>query len=72
MTRSRFTLATTAIFAVTVGCGGYAPAGSLGAPDPAFARGITTADSLINASIGTLIPGAVFLVAVNAAAQSAQ
>jgi CubicO group peptidase (beta-lactamase class C family) len=31
--------------------------------DPAFARAITTADSLIAASIGTLTPGAVFLVA---------
>jgi CubicO group peptidase (beta-lactamase class C family) len=63
MTRSRFALATTAVFAVTAACGRYAPAGSLSAPDPALARGIATADSLIEASIGTLIPGAVFLVA---------
>jgi CubicO group peptidase (beta-lactamase class C family) len=45
------------------GCGGYTPAGSLGAPDPALARGIAVADSLIDSSIGTLAPGAVFLVA---------
>lgn len=62
MTPARFLATAAAIFAVSAGCGGYAPAGSLGAPDPALARGIATADSLINASTGTLIPGAVFLV----------
>jgi len=34
-------------------------------PDPALARGIATADSLIEAAVGTLTPGAVFLVAKN-------
>ncbi|MDP9205935.1 MAG: serine hydrolase [Gemmatimonadota bacterium] len=63
MTRSRFTLLTTAVFAVTSGCGGYAPATETGVSEPAVARGIASADSLITASIGTLIPGAVFLVA---------
>jgi serine-type D-Ala-D-Ala carboxypeptidase len=53
------------VFALTAGCGGYAPAGSLGAPDPALARGIASADSLIGAAAGTLIPGAVFLVSRN-------
>ena len=63
MTTSRFCFGAAAILATTVGCGGYVPAGSPVAPDPALARGIATADSLINSSIGTLIPGAVFLVA---------
>jgi serine-type D-Ala-D-Ala carboxypeptidase len=63
MKPSRFFVAAVAIFAVSVGCGGCAPSSSLGAPDPVLARRIATADSLINASIGTLIPGAVFLVA---------
>jgi len=43
-------------------CGGNAPVGAP-APDPALARGVAVADSLIESSIGTLIPGAVFLVA---------
>jgi Beta-lactamase class C and other penicillin binding proteins len=64
MTTSRFSFAAAAIVGATLGCsGGYVPAGSPVAPDPALARGIATADSLINSSIGTLIPGAVFLVA---------
>ncbi|MDQ6768620.1 MAG: serine hydrolase [Gemmatimonadota bacterium] len=63
--RSRFGFAAAAAFAVTGSCAPYAPAGSLAAPDPALARGIAAADSAINASIGTLIPGAVFLVARN-------
>ena len=62
MTRSRFALATAA-FTVAAGCRAYAPTGSLAASDPALARGIATADSLIDASLGRLIPGAVFLVA---------
>jgi len=64
MTTSRFFLAAAAVLAVTLGCGrGYVPAGSPVAPDAALARGIATADSLIDAAIGMLIPGAVFLVA---------
>ena len=49
--------------AVILGCAGYAPSAAPGAADPALARGITIADSLIESSIGTLTPGAVFLVA---------
>jgi serine-type D-Ala-D-Ala carboxypeptidase len=63
MTRIRFALGAPAAFALVAGCGRYAPGGSPGALNPPLARGIATADSLINASIGTLIPGAVFLVA---------
>jgi CubicO group peptidase (beta-lactamase class C family) len=62
MTRSRFALATAA-FTVAAGCRAHAPTGSLAGSDPALARGIATADSLIDASLGRLIPGAVFLVA---------
>jgi hypothetical protein len=60
MTRFRFLLATTVGCFVIPGCA-HAPAGAP-APDPALARGIAIADSLIESSIGTLIPGAVFLV----------
>ena len=63
MTRFRFLFATTLGSFSVLGCGGYAPAGSPGAPDPALERGVAIADSLIGSSIGTLIPGAVFLVA---------
>jgi CubicO group peptidase (beta-lactamase class C family) len=63
MTRFRFLFATTLSSSLVLGCGGYAPAGSPGAPDPALERGVAIADSLIGSSIGTLIPGAVFLVA---------
>jgi len=49
------------------GCArGYGAAGPQHvAPNSNFARGIETADSLIAAAIGTLTPGAVFLVAQN-------
>ncbi|HMH86382.1 MAG TPA: serine hydrolase [Gemmatimonadaceae bacterium] len=63
MTRFRFPFATTLGSFLVLGCGWYAPAGSPGAPDPALERGVAIADSLIGSSIGTLIPGAVFLVA---------
>jgi CubicO group peptidase (beta-lactamase class C family) len=63
MMRSRFILTSSAVFAVTAGCGVYAPAIETGVAEPGLARGIATADSLIAASIGSLIPGAVFLVA---------
>jgi len=46
-----------------IGCfGAYSRAPGI-VVDPALARGIATADSLINASIGRMFPGAVFLVA---------
>ena len=64
MKTSRFFLAATAVLGAIAGCSGsYVQAGSAVAPDATLARGIATADSLIDASIGTLIPGAVFLVA---------
>jgi CubicO group peptidase (beta-lactamase class C family) len=63
MMRSRFILTSSAVFAVAAGCGVYAPAIETGVAEPGLARGIATADSLITASIGSLIPGAVFLVA---------
>jgi CubicO group peptidase (beta-lactamase class C family) len=63
MVRFRAVFATILCLPAVPACGGYAPAGSPGATDPALARGIAIADSLIDASIGTLIPGAVFLVA---------
>jgi CubicO group peptidase (beta-lactamase class C family) len=62
MTRFRFLFATTVGSSVVLGCGGYTPSGSPGAADPALARGVAIADSLIDSSIGALIPGAVFLV----------
>src|SRR5438105_8328331 len=34
-------------------------------PDPALAAGITLADSLIENAVGSLVPGAVFLVSRN-------
>ncbi|MGZ3463872.1 MAG: serine hydrolase [Gemmatimonadaceae bacterium] len=61
MTRFRYLCATTVGCVVILGCA-QTPAGAP-APDPALARGIAIADSLIESSIGTLIPGAVFLVA---------
>ncbi|HYU51444.1 MAG TPA: serine hydrolase, partial [Gemmatimonadaceae bacterium] len=47
----------------TGGCRGHAPAPSTAGAAPALARAIASADSLINAAVGKLIPGAVFLVA---------
>ena len=57
---SRFLLATV----VATACARHATV-ELGEPDPALARGIAAADSMIDASIGRLTPGAVFLVAHN-------
>lgn len=58
-----FVLASVVIAAAS-GCGrGYTNPRSPIALDPGLARGIATADSLIIASLGTLTPGAVFLVA---------
>ena len=48
---------------VTGSCSGYVPPPSTPAADPARAAGIASADSLIDAAVGKLIPGAVFLVA---------
>jgi CubicO group peptidase (beta-lactamase class C family) len=62
MRRSQFFLAA-AVFTAAAGCRAYGPIVSLSAPDPALARGIAAADSLIAGSIGKLVPGAVFLVA---------
>jgi serine-type D-Ala-D-Ala carboxypeptidase len=54
------------VLATGPGCAvAYTPTRDTGVAEPALARAIGTADSLINASIGTLIPGAVFLVAKN-------
>ena len=64
MSNTRRSLFGIAIVWTGLGCSAAArhPGGSV-VPDPGFARGIATADSLIDASVGTLIPGAVFLVA---------
>jgi CubicO group peptidase (beta-lactamase class C family) len=69
MKASRIVLVVAGVIAIGV-CGscarGYGAAGqSQVALDPNLARGIATADSLIGAAIGTLTPGAVFLVAQN-------
>jgi CubicO group peptidase (beta-lactamase class C family) len=58
---SRFAFA--AIVWTVVGCGGI-PIPPVAGPvvDPSLARGIAVADSAIEASVGKLIPGAVFLV----------
>ena len=60
----RFAVTALSILA-TGGCRGHAPALSTAAADPALARAISSADSLINAAVGKLIPGAVFVVAKN-------
>lgn len=62
---SRIALAAAGALGAGIGCSGaYGPANSHAAAlDPTLARGIATADSLISASIETLTPGAVFLVA---------
>jgi CubicO group peptidase (beta-lactamase class C family) len=62
MTRLRFLFAATVGSFVIPACT-HAPVAFPRAPDPALARGIAIADSLIESSIGTLTPGAVFLVA---------
>ena len=65
MTRFRISLGITVFLAAASGCVGHAPAGSPRLSDPALARGIASADSLIGVAVGTLIPGAVFLVSRN-------
>ena len=49
--------------AVAACAGSYARVPEAGVAGPELSRGIAVADSLIKASIGTLMPGAVFLVA---------
>jgi CubicO group peptidase (beta-lactamase class C family) len=64
MKTTRTFLAASVVVGVIVGCGqAYTVASSPVAVDPALARGVATADSLISSAIGTLTPGAVFLVA---------
>jgi CubicO group peptidase (beta-lactamase class C family) len=65
MTRFRFLFAATVGSFAVSGCAGYAPAGSVRTPHAALARGIASADSLIGAALGTVIPGAVFVVSRN-------
>ena len=53
-----------ALIAAGLGCaGGHGSTVESGIVQPELARGISTADSLIDASVGRLFPGAVFLVA---------
>jgi CubicO group peptidase (beta-lactamase class C family) len=63
----QMTTGTRLLFTVLLAVGGCAGARTppivAGVAEPGLARGIATADSLISSSIGTLIPGAVFLVA---------
>jgi len=52
------------LFAAVAACAGaHTRAPETGLAEPGLARGIAIADSLIAASIGTVIPGAVFLIA---------
>src|SRR5687767_3381308 len=60
VTRSRTAVV---LLAAGIGCSGAHSGAPAVVVDPALARGIVTADSLINASIGRMFPGAVFLVA---------
>src|SRR5207247_230123 len=53
------------LWLVTGSCSGYVPPPATPAAEPALAAGIASADSLINAAVGKLIPGAVFLVSKN-------
>jgi CubicO group peptidase (beta-lactamase class C family) len=53
------------LLAIVAGCAPHARPSYVADPDPALARGIAAADSMIIASLGTLTPGAVFLVARN-------
>ena len=63
MTTARFVTASV-LFAAIAGCAGaHARAPEISFAEPGLARGIAIADSLVNASIGTLSPGAVLLVA---------
>ena len=64
MSNTRRTFVGIAIVGTGLACSPAAKSSVASAvPDPGFARGIATADSLISASVGSVIPGAVFLVA---------
>ncbi|MEO8579999.1 MAG: serine hydrolase [Gemmatimonadales bacterium] len=64
MSNTRCFLVGIAIVATGLGCSAAAKSSvSSVIPHPAFARAIATADSMIGASVGSLIPGAVFVVA---------
>ncbi|MFL5595084.1 MAG: serine hydrolase domain-containing protein [Gemmatimonadaceae bacterium] len=66
MRKSSFSLATVAALTASVGCTiMFRPLPAPTAVDPALARGIATADSLVAAAIGRLTPGAVLLVSKN-------
>jgi len=54
---------TSALFAAGLGCAGAYTPPETEVAEQELARGIATADSLISASMGTLLPGAVFLIA---------
>ena len=61
-TGTRF-LTTAILLGFGLGCAGARIRADIADVGPDLARGIATSDSLISASIGALIPGAVFLVA---------
>ena len=64
MTKTMRVLTTIVLLGFGLGCAAARnPTTSASNAAPELARGIATADSLISVSIGTLIPGAVFLVA---------
>jgi CubicO group peptidase (beta-lactamase class C family) len=65
MTRATHFFGIAVVLGVGLGCTATsrAPAVVRGVPEPRLARAIATADSVISASIGKAIPGAVFLVA---------
>ena len=63
MTSGMRFLTTAMVLGFGLGCAGARTRTDLAGVEPDLARGIATADSIISASIGTLIPGAVFLVA---------
>lgn len=63
MTRATRSLPAAALLAAGLACSGARVPAPETRIEPALARAIITADSLIGASIGKLIPGAVFLVA---------
>ena len=62
MTAVMRSLTVAAVLAGALGCV-HPPTTETGVAGPELARGIERADSLINASVGKLFPGAVFLVA---------
>lgn len=63
MTGARHSLTTAVLLAAGLGCSGAFTRPRETGVEPSLARGIATADSLVNAAIGKLIPGAVLLVA---------